>query len=359
MSSVRLRIHRLALAVSVAAALISGGAALARVGGTASAHGGSRPLAVQPATKLCEPIVFVGVRWQYVGGTINKWFEWSGGWTYGPSNSLIPCDTDILLATYSISPFTTFPFCCAAEMSYAFNWSGVKNTYVVTEPFSNGVGVITSTKRGTKLVETISTEPYTPADVAVAANGTMYVSIVPPQGSSGSLVSCIVVYPPNSSSSAGMLSDARIGTGTSTVAVDGAGDLYVAYTTYAASVPSEQIDEFVKGKGKAVPFATIKGATAGSIAATKKGEVVTSSISGSAGKITIFSHKGGAPIGSFATSSDPGSIGLDKKGDQLIVVDQAADVVESYSFPSGGLISEQPFSTGSSEPSVAASVLLP
>ncbi|MGA2760927.1 MAG: hypothetical protein ABSF08_11470, partial [Candidatus Cybelea sp.] len=121
-----------------------------------NAHGGA-----QPAEKLCEPIVYVGVGWQYEP-YYNQYWEYTGPWTYGANNVLVPCAGDVV-----INKTTRIFYPWWGGINAATNWSGVKASFAVSEATSNGVAIVTSSAKATKVLKTIDTTPYAVAGVAV------------------------------------------------------------------------------------------------------------------------------------------------------------------------------------------------
>ena len=296
---------------------------------------------VQPAEKLCKPVVYVGTGWQYEP-YYNQYWEYTGPWTYGANNVLVPCAGDLVIAKTSIIRFPWWAGIGSAEA-----WTGVKATFAVSEATSNGVAIVTSTAKATKLYETLDLTPYAVAGVAVSSKGTLYVSVVPP--SSGSLTSCIVVYPKGSTTSSGMLSDSRMAQSAGAIAVDKAGDVFVSYPVSASgSSQSLQIDEFRRQQGgKATSFASIGGASVGALAITKSGDVVASAVTtGSSNLINVYSPKG-TILSKFSVSGYPTSLSLNKKDTQLDVVDSTNNLISVYSFPSGTLVSQSSLGTAS------------
>jgi hypothetical protein len=288
---------------------------------------------VRPLEKICEPIVKTGVGWQYVGGTINKWFEWDGPWTYGAYNQLVPCNGDTLLWSGPIAP-PWGPW--MGQSTEATAWFGGASM-ASTLPESSSVAIVKTTAKATKVLESIDTWPYIPVDVAVSANGTMYVSVIPPSG--GSETACIVVYPRGSTTSSGMLSDERMAQSEGAIGVDKQGDVYVAYTLSGSGETSTQIDKVPSGSTKAVAFASIADASAGSLAVTKSGEILVSTIGASSGEVAILSPKGQI-IGKIATTANPTSIALNGTDKTLTVSDSTADLVSTYAYPGGALKSQ-------------------
>jgi hypothetical protein len=306
----------------------------------------------QPAEKLCKPVVYTGVGWQYEPAYHQYW-EYSGPWTYGPYNELVPCAGDLVVARTSIIRFPWW-----AQIGYAEAWTGVRDTFAVSEATSSAVAIVTSSAKATKLLETLDLTPYAVAGVAVSSKGTLYVSVVPP--SSGSLTSCIVVYPKGSTTSSGMLSDSRMAQSAGAIAVDKSGDVFVSYPVSASgSSQSLQIDEFRRQQGgKASSFASISGASVGALAITKSGDVVASAVTtGSSNLINVYSPKG-TILSKFSVSGYPTSLSLNKKDTQLDVVDSTSNLISVYSFPSGTLISQSSLGAAS-EGWTAASVAQP
>lgn len=327
------------LAVAIAGSVLA--ACSAPPTGFVPASGTSKIAAVVPLNKLCEPIVYVGVGWQYVGGTVNEWFEWDGDWTYqGTQNhTLVPCAGDILLWSGTLHP------CCPwyGATATAVPWYEQSRVDVVTVPQGNSIGVVKVNSRTTSLLETISVSPYTPTGVAVSQKGTLYVAVVPPSG--GSETSCIIMYPKGSSSSSGMLNDASMAQNAAQIAVDRRDDVFATYTVSASGTSNAQIDEFPAGSTKGVPFATIKGVQAGAIATTKSGDVLVSTI-GTTGQVIVLNPKG-TTIATIPTTANPTSISLDPKNKALTVSDSTSNLVTTYAFPSGKQTSQSPMGTPS------------
>jgi len=306
----------------------------------------------EPAEKLCKPVVYTGVGWQYEP-YYNQYWEYTGPWTYGANNVLVPCAGDLVIAKTSAINFPWW-----ASLRSAVAWSDVKASFAVSEANSNGVAIVTSSAKATELLETIDTSPYAVADVAVSTKGTLYVSVVAP--SSGSLTSCIVVYPKGSTTSSGMLSDSRMAQSAGAIAVDKSGDVFVSYpVSVSGSSQSLQIDEFRRQQGgKASSFASISGASVGALAITKSGDVVASAVTtGSSNLINVYSPKG-TILSKFSVSGYPTSLSLNKKDTQLDVVDSTSNLISVYSFPSGTLISQSSLGAAS-EGWTAASVAQP
>jgi hypothetical protein len=293
-----------------------------------------------PAEKLCKPIVYVGVGWQYEP-YYNQYWEYTGPWTYGAYGVLVPCAGDLV-----INKTTRIIFPWWGGISAATNWAGVKAAFAVSEATSSAVAIVTSSAKATKLYETLDLTPYAVAGVAVSSKGTLYVSVVPP--SSGSLTSCIVVYPKGSTTSSGMLSDSRMAQSAGAIAVDKAGDVFVSYPVSGSGSQSLQIDVFRREQGgKATSFASISGASVGALAITKSGDVVASAVTaGSSNLINVYSPKG-TILSKFSVSGDPTSLSLNNKDTQLDVVDSINNLVSVYSFPSGTLVSQSSLGTAS------------
>jgi hypothetical protein len=343
------RLFTYALGVTMAAILLpacSGGSGLAPATTSPTpqdvndshARSGAKPL-----EKLCEPVVYNGVGWQYEP-YYNQWWEYSGPWTYGPYGRLVPCVGDVVIHKSGRI------FCCPwwGGINAATHWSGVKDSYVVSEATGNAVALVRSTAKATKVLETLSTAPYAAVGVAVSTKGTLYVSIAPsgtPSG--GSATSCIVIYPKGSTTPSGMLEDSGMAQSAGAIAVDKAGDVFVSYPVSGSS-PSLQIDEFRGGKGTPISFASISGAGVGALATTTKGDVVASAVANgsSTNLINVYNPKG-ALVEKFSVSGDPTSLSLNKANTQLDVVDSTNNDISVYSFPGGTLVSQSPLGSPS------------
>jgi hypothetical protein len=213
--------------------------------------------------------------------------------------------------------------------------------FLVAEAASNNIGVIAASKKhvvtqvGT-LSTTLGSVTYSPVGLAVAKNGTIYASVVSVIGS-GFGSSCILVYPPGSTKPTSMLWDSGLGQAVGAIAVDRKDDVFVAYTSTEGSQTSAQIDEFLNGRTKSVPFATIGNAYDGALAVTNEGDVVASSISvgSGGGQIAVLSPKG-TIVSSFATTGLPEAISLDNSNKHVWVDDATNNAITEYAFPAGG-----------------------
>lgn len=335
--------NRLAAAIVLAAQLAacSGNAGagltpLTAASAAAPTRGTADADSVRPPEELCEPVVYVGTGWQYEGGTINEWYEYSGDWA-DIGGRLVPCSSTPI-AKDPINPFWNAFW---GEVILTSYWFEVKQCFqycfASTSPYSNVVTVYTYRRHREVQVASINTAPYLPIGLAISPKGTLYVSVVAPQGSQQS--SGILVYPKGQTKSSGMLVDPQAGQNAETIAVDKSGNLFAAYTVNDSGKQAAHIDKFAGGKAKAVSFAVLGGVTAGALAATAGDDVVASTMTASGGQILTLSPKG-QTIGEFATTSDPTSISINKKNDALIVSDAAGNLVSTYTYPSGALQSQ-------------------
>ncbi len=74
----------------------------------------------EPAEKLCKPVVYTGVGWQYEP-YYNQYWEYTGPWTYGANNVLVPCAGDLVIAKTSAIGFPWW-----GTIRSAVAWSNVK-----------------------------------------------------------------------------------------------------------------------------------------------------------------------------------------------------------------------------------------
>jgi|HubBroStandDraft_1064217.scaffolds.fasta_scaffold94517_1 hypothetical protein len=336
----RAAVAALAIAAQLAACSGNTGSSLTPMGASSTAamltHTTAGSNAVRPPEELCEPVVYVGTGWQYEGGTINEWYEFSGNWA-DIGGRLVPCSSTPI-AKDPINPFWNAFWGEVVLTSYWFQVQQCfQYCFASTSPYSNVVTVYTYRRHHEVQVGSVNTAPYLPIGLAVSSKGTLYVSVIPPQG--GKQSSGILVYPKGQTSPSGMLTDSHAGQNAETIAVDKSGNLYAAYTSTESSRQVAHIDKFPGGKSNAVSFAVLDGVEAGAIAATAGGDVVASTIASSSGEIQIFSAKG-QTIGKFATTSDPTSISINKKNNALTVSDAANNLVSNYAYPSGTLQSQ-------------------
>ena len=281
-------------------------------------------------------IVYEGIAW-YHDLSNGEWYEISGGWVGPP---YMPCETGATII---------------AEQSNPPNWwwgsifpipnlpKKLPPKWVITAPASGTIVVVQGNPKHPQVIETIST-PGSPVNVAVSKQGTTYVLTIPsPSGQT----SQILVYPQGATTPSATLTDPGLGQNAGSIAVDEKGNAFVSYTESNGSQTSDQIDEFPAGSTTPQPFASIPGVEAGSLAATKKGDVVASSIGASSGQISIFSPAGGSPTGTFPTTSDPTSISLNRSNKELYVVDATNNLISTYTYPSGKLVVQGSFGSGS------------
>jgi hypothetical protein len=337
-------IAALALAAQLAACSGNAGTSLTPMGGASPAatltHSTAGVDSVRPPEELCEPVVYVGTGWQYEGGTINEWYEFSGNWA-DIDGKLVPCSSTPI----EKDPINPFWNAFWGEVILSSYWFQVhqcfRYCFASTSPYSNVVTVYTYRRccggHQEVAVASLSTAPYLPTGLAVSPKGTLYVSVIPPQG--GSKSSGILVYPKDQTKPSEMLTDSHAGQNAETIAVDKSGNLYAAYTLSESRQQIAHIDKFPAGKPNAVSFAVLEGVEAGALATTAGGDVIASTIASSSGEILIFSPKG-QTIGTFATTSDPTSISINKKNNALTVSDAANNLVSKYAYPSGTLQSQ-------------------
>ncbi len=305
-------------------------------GATPGGPAQSAGVAVGPARKPCKPVLYTGVGWQYLGNNMTgEWYEWSGPWTRGAYETLVPCAGDPML--WSGQPLKGQPLnAWWGTIAQASAWRG-SQAKAVTEPLAQSVAILKTGARKTVMLETISTAPNAPADVAVGKDGTMYVLVVPPpQNTNASSV--ILVYPKGQTRPSRTMIDQRVGKSPGAIAVDSQNDLFVSFD--AGVLAGEEIDEFANGNSNPSVFLQVSGAKAGSLAIDENGDLAVSSLRVNAtGDVTVYNLQR-MRLSSFATTPYPVAIALDRSGKKLTVVDSTENKVTAYAYPSGALQSQ-------------------
>jgi hypothetical protein len=303
------------------------GSQLASLAGPQTSHDAARPL-----WKLCEPVVYNGTGWQYEPGYM-QWWEYDGAWTYSgaPGTPLVPCPGDIVLGKSN-----TNPYCCWWYQVAVAQWSE-KADYYATAGIANTVNIEKITTKTITNVESLDISPYTATSAAVSKTGTLYVGVVPPSG--GTQTSCIVYYPPASTTPSGMLSDRELGTQAPAVAVSSADEVFISYSVTSGSSSYVQIDEVPKGKTSAVPFTKVPGTASGSLAVTKSNDLLVGTIVGSSGEIAIVNPKGQI-TGKLSTTADPAYLSLAASNKTFTISDPTDNLISTYAYPSGSLQSQ-------------------
>jgi hypothetical protein len=331
--------------------------------------GGATPDEQDPCSGLNVQVYGPATWWTESLGPPITWTETTGYYVEETTDGGIifsPCpgSTSYTCSPSPTCPGSTYYFHVQVEPAIAFRPSKCTSCYVVAEASQSQIAVVsasakkTSVKQVATLSTTLGSVSYAPIGVAVAKDGTIYASVVSVVGS-GFGNSCILVYPPGSSSPSSMLSDPGLGQAAGTIAVDKKGDVFLAYTATNSGEISAQIDEFPAGHTTWVPFASMSNAYDGGLAITKKGDVIASSVSLSGtggGEIAAFSPKGKA-VYSFDVSGLPTAISLDKSDKHLYVDDATSDLISEYSLPNGSLVVSGPAETAKGGPLVPANFL--
>lgn len=285
----------------------------------------------------CPPFAYHGAAsvWD---ANLAEWITYYG-WFARVGGILVPCPNAVAIAGRNniyawFDPVAYASWWFVQSQARRAHGPSKKEQFVAVPASSqNAVDIVKSTAKKSSVVDTISTAPYTPTSVAVSRDGHLYAAVVPPSGSQSS---GIIVYPQGSTTPSETLSDPNLGQSPAQIALDRRDDLFIAYTITSGSSVSARIDEFPYGSTKATPFATIAGATAASLATTRRDDVLISTMRGSSGEVDILDIKG-RMAGKIATTANPGFISLNAKNDALTVVDPIDNLVSTYAYPSGQL----------------------
>jgi hypothetical protein len=164
------------------------------------------------------------------------------------------------------------------------------------------------------------------AAVNPAAN-LLYGSVTNPSGTAG-----ILVYPLNSTSPTGFLSDAGAGSTGAGVAVDKSGNVYWAFEDAHGN---GYIDEFVGGNGTARRLPIELDGAAGDLLIDERGNLV---VGVPASKSVRIYAPNGSLLNTFALPGVPGSLGLDEKNHFIYVADTTDQLIDQCAYPSGKLV---------------------